>query len=738
MRGIGLTTALVLVPVQAFAVEPVTVSVERGLFEDTAAFDVELTCTTPGATIRYTLDGSNPRTSATAMSGPSGTEVTIDPVMSMAPAVVLRASATLAGDTPSKIAAHTYVFLPDVVTQPEEIPGWQTYDYEGNGGPAHHDYEMDPAIVSDPVYAEEIIEALTEIPTMSISAEQGEFWSAYRGDAEIMVSIEVIFPNGDSEDTTGGIERHSHDRVKNSLRLSFKSEYEDPKWSTDLLQRAPLNGASATDRFDRMILRGGNNRSWARNWNADRTTYTTDQWLRDTTIELSGIGSHGTFVHLYLNGVYFGIYNPVERLDARFTSASIGGEEEDWFAISHGGPKAGDPTRWDYLSGPLKDLDMAQLANYEELADYLDVDILSDYLLVHWYAGVRDWPSNNWWGGNRNSPPTPFMYFTWDGEWSFGVGAESPDEPQVHPDFRANVGKDSGPTSARIFNSAKDSPEFLVAFADRSYRALYNDGALRDDHARERWQALAEHLRVPVVAESARWGDAVIGGPTRTRDEDWQDEVDFQDAYMDGAAATLIAALRDEGYYPPVDPPLFFDGEALLETTAMELEKGQSIVTRLERDGDAGQIVYTVDGSDPRAAGGAAHGIDGGSEVEVELVSPAQLLARTLDGEDWSALHVLNVQPSAPDSGGSSSGGDEADDGGSDAVDDTTGAPPGDGVPGSDDGATGGGTSATGGGASGADGNDSGCGCRSTSERTPPMMLLLGLGALGWRRRRFR
>ncbi|PRQ04510.1 CotH protein [Enhygromyxa salina] len=724
MRYVALATVLVLVPLTAAAVEPVEVSPERGLFEDAVAFPVELTCATPGATITYTLDGSDPRTSPSALTGPPGTQVMIDPNASLAPGVVLRAYSTFENDPPGPLRAHTYIFLPDVLTQPAELPGWQTYDYNGSGGPARHDYEMDPAIVDDPAYADEMVAALTEIPTMCLSAELGELWSAYRGDAEIMASIELIFPEGDSEDTTGGIERHSHDRVKNSIRLSFKSEYEDPKWSTDLLQRGPQNGASATDKFDRMVLRGGNNRSWARNWNPDRTTYATDQWIRDTTIELSGVGSHGTFVHLYLNGVYFGLYNPVERLDEWFTSAYMGGSDEDWFAISHAGPKGGDPARFDYLSGPLVALDMAELANYQELREYVDVDLLADYLLVHWYAGVRDWPQNNWWGGNRNVPASPFMFFTWDGEWSFGVGQGSPDQPQGHPDFVAEAGKDSNSASARVFNSAKDSPEFLIAFADRAYRALYNDGALRDDRARARWQALNDHLRTPVVAESARWGDAVIGGSTRTRDEDWQAEVDFQDAYMDGAAASLISALRAEGYYPLVDPPVFYDGLARIEVTSLELEPETMFTVHVELDGGAGTLYYTVDGTDPRAVGGQPVGQDGGVAVDVELLSPAVLRARTLDGNEWSALHLLELEdPAAGDGDGDGDG-----DGGGDGDGDTDGS--GDGDTGGDDDGDGTDGGADGGTSAGVvdGGGGEGCSCTSGSRDVPPIAILSLVG----------
>ena len=429
-----------------------------------------------------------------------------------------------------------------------------------------------------------------------------------------------------------------------------------------------------------------------------------------------------------MNGVYFGLYNPVERLDEWFTSAYMGGPETDWFAISHAGPKGGDPARWDYLSGALKDKDMAQLANYEELLEYLNVDMLADYLIVHWYAGVRDWPGNNWWGGNRNVPPEPFMYFSWDGEWSFGVGQGSPMQPQVHPDFLAGVGKGGGPSTARIFNSAKDSPEFRVAFADRVYNALYNDGALTDDNARERWQFLNDHLRTPVVAESARWGDAVIGGPTRTRDVDWQNEVDFQDAYMDGAAATLVSALRTEGYYPLVDPPLYFDMGAPLEVTSMELDAGESVVVDIERDGEVGVVYYTLDGSDPRAVGGEPQGMNAGESAQAEVVSPGVLKSRTLDGNDWSAVHVFElVEPSAGDGDGDGDG-DEVGDTGND----TGGGGDGDGD--SDSGGDGDGDGESGTGGAG-DGEGSGCSCRTAGTDVPWSGTLALLAVVGLRRR---
>ena len=43
--------------------------------------------------------------------------------------------------------------------------------------------------------------------------------------------------------------------------------------------------------------------------------------------------SHGRYVHLYVNGLYWGLYNPTERPDDSFNRDHNGGEEEDWDVV---------------------------------------------------------------------------------------------------------------------------------------------------------------------------------------------------------------------------------------------------------------------------------------------------------------------------------------------------------------------------------------------------------------------
>ena len=274
---------------------------ERG-FSD-VAFDLTITSTEPTATIRYTLDGEEPTlSSGTIYSG----SITIDTT------TVLRAIGYIQGEDTSKVYTHTYLFLDNVLVQQEIIAGWPNnyYDIGSGSDEARHDYEMDPAIVNSSSYSADLVQGLKDIPSMSIVMPQDDFWDMYDGSSEKKTSIELLYYDDPSmnEQEDGGIEPHSHDRLKRSMRLSFKSIYGAANWDSDIFRNAPVGAETAENEFDRIVLRAGNNRAWSRNWNTNRTAFTRDEWYRQSQIASSGIGSHGTFVHLYVNGLYWGLY----------------------------------------------------------------------------------------------------------------------------------------------------------------------------------------------------------------------------------------------------------------------------------------------------------------------------------------------------------------------------------------------------------------------------------------------
>ena len=559
---------------------------DRGFYSE--PFALEIATATPGATIVYTLDGSRP--------GQSRGWVYERPIL-VETTTVVRAAAFKAGWLEANVETHTYLFLHDVIHQPADVPGYpRPWTWLGGGGYAYHDYEMDPEVVNDPAYHDIMVDSLMAIPTLALAADRAAMDTFYWGSGESQISMEIIHPYEPEKNvqTDCGAEPHSHNRMKRSLRLNFRAEFGDARLKSSLFQDAPLNGDSATDSFDKLILRGGNNRSWARLWNPAETTYTMDQWYRDTQVALSGIGSRGTFVHLYINGLYWGLYNVVERPDAAFAASYLGGEPEDWYSVSHGGAHGGDSARWGHLKGPLKNKDMSDPDNYAEMQQYLAIDEFIDYVMLSWFVGMSDWPKNNWWGANRNDVPGPFFYFGWDAEWSWET-TRGHNNGWVHPDFRSN--KSGGATTAALWHALRRNSDFMIRFADRAYRHLFDDGALTDENCQGRYLALNDLIRDAVVAESARWGDTCesIGHPTRTRDVDWAlaEAEMLGPGFMEGNAARFVASLRREGYYPRIDPPV-------LVPRGGQVPAGLPLV--MTNPNAQGTIYFTLDGSDPRLA----------------------------------------------------------------------------------------------------------------------------------------
>lgn len=97
----------------------------------------------------------------------------------------------------------------------------------------------------------------------------------------------------------------------------------------------------------------------------------------------------------------------------------------------------------------------------------------------------------------------------------------------------------------------------MILFADRVYRHCFREGALTEANATARWRLLNEFVEDALLAESARWGDAreELGATRRTRENTFYPEVERVAERMRGNVERLIEALREEGYYPAVDPP---------------------------------------------------------------------------------------------------------------------------------------------------------------------------------------
>ncbi|MHC4659297.1 MAG: Calx-beta domain-containing protein, partial [Planctomycetota bacterium] len=334
------------------AVADTKFSHDRGFCE--SAFNVSITCATAGATIHYTLDGSEPNE---FIFPGNGTYLYTSPI-NISQTTCLRAAAFKPSWLPSDADTQTYIFLDDVVNQPG----------------------MDPGVVA--MYSSVIEDAFKSVPTLSIGIAPNDLANLQLQDSqvgpgdphakeELPASAELIY--ADANDGEGfqincGIEGHSWPLNKRSYKLIFKSVFGPTQLRYPFFESAPVNADSAVDEFDRIVLRASKNMP---------VTYAGDQWTRDSEIAMSGASARGTYVHLYLNGTYWGLYNATERPDAWFTSSYFGGEKEDYFATNHGIERgedhiSGDSSRFDTMISMAQARDLEVPGNYETFKGLCD------------------------------------------------------------------------------------------------------------------------------------------------------------------------------------------------------------------------------------------------------------------------------------------------------------------------------------------------------------------------------
>jgi hypothetical protein len=445
-------------------VRDTTFDVDRGFFE--APFDVTIGSATPGATIIYTTDGSNPTllngtqvTSADEISPPSA-------LVEVTTSTVLRAAAFKAGFRASNVDTQTYLFLDDVLNQPAQPPGYPLPWRSRNGSTIPGDFQMDPDIVGSVYSREELKESLRDLPTISIVTDVANLFDQQTGiqvnpqDAgaasERRVSVEMIdFADGSPIQVDAGMRMNGNasrnpNRGKHNFRLAFRNEYGAGKL------RFPLFGSDApTETFNQIILRGGNGNSWVHPSAAVRQygMYIRDQWFRDARFAMGYPEALQNEVHVYFNGLYFGMHHLFERIEEEWTAERFGGEEDDWegfrivggnrIEVINGTPAEVNSQMLDSWRAVLDAAEAGDLATVEE---YLDMDSFIDYLVLNFHAGNTDWDQNNVRAMRRVNPPGKYMFFCHDAERA-GLNGLSTGNLNINSITHSRSGTEHRPTS---------------------------------------------------------------------------------------------------------------------------------------------------------------------------------------------------------------------------------------------------------------------------------------------------
>jgi hypothetical protein len=651
---------------------PPRFNVDRGIFDQ--PFTLILGSSQPGVTIRYTTDGTEPTEGASFVySGP----------LSITNTIAIRAAAFGPNALPSTTVTHTYLFLEQIIQQPHNPAGFPTnWGCCGNVNdvsaaytfppastvpgviPTDYGMDMDPLRV-DPLNTNSPIDAaklqrlkdgLREIPTLSIVMKTDDIFgvaglyqrsadetgtSGTKPDNKKPCSIEMILPDGTTAfATTCGIDLHGNasrnptKNPKHGFKLHFRGDFGPGTLQYRLFEDSPV------EEYDDVLLRADFNSSW-RHWSdtatqglgafqRTRATRTRDAWMKNAVRDMGGLASHSRFVHVYLNGLYWGTYDFSEDPRDVFAKNALGGTEKDFDLIDQGVLKGGTIDAYNAM----RNLPAATtLPIYEQYSQYLNIAEFSDYMLLHFFMGHQDWATSA--DGNKNwaavrkrvaGPEGVFRYQAWDGECIL-----------LNEDVnRTTVAGGNYPTG--LHGDLDDSPEYRLAFADRVHRHMIAPGgALTQPANITRWQKWQAVLDKAIVAESCRWGDyrrdvhnsSEGAYQLYTREAFWVPENNrLVNSYFPNRNATVLTQLRTAGLYPTVSAPVFNQqGGYVSQGFGLTMSASNT-------------IYYTLDGTDPRVYGTSA--VSPGAQAyagAIALNGSVLVKARARFGTNWSALN---------------------------------------------------------------------------------------------------
>ncbi len=618
-----------------------------------SSFSLVLSCD-KGEIIRYTTDGSTPGKSCGQIySGPIAVNHTI----------CIRAIAyrNLENWIPSKVITNTYIFTRDTIVQNSSPDGWPTSPVNGQV----YDYEMDSRITTSETYSELMDDALLAIPSISIVTDQDNLTDAAIGiysnasedgyEWERKASVELINPTGTEGfqinaglRIRGGSTR-SPSNPKHSFRLFFRGEYGESRLEF------PLFGDEGANSFDKIDLRTGQNFSW-NHTGGRQATWMYDSFSRESHKAMGQPYSRGRWYHLYLNGIYWGIYQTDERPGGDYGQSYFGGNEDDYDTIKSdnedGHIYATDGSiesyyeLWNQINTGVScsegyykvqgmNIDGNRNPTYTR---YIDVDNIIDYMLLVFYTGNVDMPlgppelytmPRNLYGVFNRTNPDGYKFIAHDCEESLLTSGLSVNRVNHRLSSQLYLQKYCNPfwIHKRLFTN----PEYRLKFADHIHKHMFNDGALTITASSTRWERLAGEIELAIIAESARWGDTKTT-PAMTK-SDWANAVsNVRENYFQAAGKTrndyVLEQLIGAGLYPSISAPEY-------SQYGGRIEDGNTITL----SAPAGVIYYTIDGSDPRERiSSAVSGSATTYSEPIALNKSTVIKARALSGTSWSAL----------------------------------------------------------------------------------------------------
>lgn len=473
-----------------------------------SAFTLTITCTEPDATIRYTMDGTEPKATSPIVSGPINVTIT------------------------RIYKARAFSTNPDVLPSLTEF---NTY----------------------------FINVNHSLPVVSVAAE--DLLDLLNGDASLVPIGSYEYFNTDNVRSTssyGQINKHGQDSWANDQRSIDLVSRDECGYNYAL--KGKFFKTSNRTEFQRLILRASGDDNYPA---IDSSAQIRDDYTM-TLSELIGQNLDWRRSHrcvVYANGQFWGIYAIREKDDdADYTDYYYGQDKYHlqfnllWGGTwaEYGGQQAIDDyhTLYDFILHH----NMNNQVNYDSVVSQYDVTSLSDYIIINSFVVCSDWINWNvgWWRGmNPNGTHKRWGYILWDEDAVFnhyvnytGIPTQS---PTASPCFPQDITADPE-GHIEIFNRLLMNPGFKQYYINR-YADLMNTG-FKPAYMINLLDSMAAMIEPEIPKHVIRWGGSLT---------EWQNNIqkmrDFITVRYQSVKTGLLDCYDLTGPYPVtvnVDPPL--------------------------------------------------------------------------------------------------------------------------------------------------------------------------------------
>ena len=455
---------------EAEEMAPVVFSVPRGICAE--PFDLVLSHPKKDVRIYYTLNHDDPsETTGCLYTEP----IRIDHTCVVRAVAVREGVLGVRGST-----THTYVFPADIPRQVKPACAPEVWeDYEKSCAAS---YGV-PSEAWEPT-------ALEHLPIVSVTLSDAALFDPTNGlyckplsleGVERVASYEVVNENRGCNAgfrIQGAAGRYFSIAGKKSFGIRFREEY----------------GPKNFDGENALVFRT----NWYDAWPRAGATYVRDQLARDLQRATSGYGATGDFVHVFLNGLYWGVYNRCQRADARLAAATFGGKHENYTTVKFAGetPQGNNAAYRAFV---------ANVSNltWSAICHDLDVPAFADYMLLENVICNLDWPDNNFIVAHSPADGVKYHYFVWDSENTYST---------LSMVYRFYYGpRDKKWCPQNIHLALLQRAEYRKLIGEHARHHLLDpDGSLTVAAITNRIVKLGAQLEVPIRAEGARWGTPAL------------------------------------------------------------------------------------------------------------------------------------------------------------------------------------------------------------------------------------